>query len=88
MMIFMEHLNLGRRNPRERPPLATYEPIQTSARPNSEVDNEEVRARLPVIIVLLVAVMAFVFVSGRAGVIAIVLGIAVLALRHLFAFRR
>jgi hypothetical protein len=62
--------------------------VKTSARPNSEVDDDEVRARLPVLAVLFVVVMAFVLVSSRAGWIAMGFGIAILVARHLYVFRQ
>ena len=84
----MEQLHLGGPQLRERAPLASYEPVKTSARPNAEVDNDEVRARLPVLAVLFVVVMAFVLVSARAGSIAMGVGIVIPVARHLYVFRQ
>ena len=66
-MRLMGLLHWGEHKLRNRAPLSGYEPVKTSARPNNEVDDEEVRARLPVIAVLFVIVMAFILVSVRAG---------------------
>ena len=83
----MEQLHLEDQQPPARSPLSTYEPVETSARPNSEIDDEEVRARLPVLVVLFVVVMTFVLVSARAGLIAAAIGTFVLVAQYFLVFR-
>jgi hypothetical protein len=73
--------------PQDRVPLEGFEPIATSARSNSEVDDEEIRSRFPVIAVLFVIAMSFILMSTRVGVITLSAGTVLLIALHRFYWR-